>query len=60
MKALIDALNVVYEEDEKRSFIRLNLVSLAFTHRGNHRGAGCGGGRRRDSAGAVPSRARRR
>jgi membrane protein len=31
MKAMIDALNIVYEEDEKRSFIRLNLVSLAFT-----------------------------
>ncbi|MHB2165382.1 YihY/virulence factor BrkB family protein [Alsobacter sp. R-9] len=31
MKALIDALNVVYEEDEKRSFIRLTSVSLAFT-----------------------------
>ncbi|MFL5259689.1 MAG: YihY/virulence factor BrkB family protein [Hyphomicrobiales bacterium] len=31
MKAVIDALNVAYEEDEKRSFIRLNLISLAFT-----------------------------
>jgi membrane protein len=31
MKAMIDALNIVYEEDEKRSFIHLNLVSLAFT-----------------------------
>jgi membrane protein len=31
MKAIIDALNVVYDENEKRSFIRLNLVSLAFT-----------------------------
>ncbi len=31
MKAIIDALNVVYEEDEKRSFIKLNLVSLAMT-----------------------------
>jgi membrane protein len=31
MKALIDALNIVYEEQEKRSFIRLNLVSLTFT-----------------------------
>jgi membrane protein len=30
-KALIDALNVVYEEEEKRSFLRLNAVSLAFT-----------------------------
>ncbi|MCP8939594.1 YihY/virulence factor BrkB family protein [Alsobacter sp. SYSU M60028] len=31
MKALFDALNVVYEEEEKRSFIRLNATSLAFT-----------------------------
>ena len=31
MKAIIDALNVVYEEKEKRGFIMLNLVSLAFT-----------------------------
>jgi membrane protein len=31
MKAIFDALNVVYEEDEKRGFIRLNLTSLAFT-----------------------------
>ena len=31
MKAIFDALNVVYDEDEKRSFIRLNLISLAFT-----------------------------
>jgi membrane protein len=31
MKAIIDALNVVYEETERRGFIRLNLVSLAFT-----------------------------
>jgi membrane protein len=31
MKAIIDALNVVYEEKEKRGFIELNLVSLAFT-----------------------------
>jgi membrane protein len=31
MKALIDALNVVYEEEEKRGFVRLNLVSLGFT-----------------------------
>ena len=30
-KAVIDALNVAYEEKEERSFIRLNLVSLAFT-----------------------------
>jgi membrane protein len=31
VKAVIDALNVVYEEREKRSFIRLNLLALAFT-----------------------------
>jgi membrane protein len=31
MKAIMDALNVVYDEKEKRSFIRLNLVSLTFT-----------------------------
>ncbi len=31
MKAIIDALNVVYEEEEKRSFVKLNAVSLAFT-----------------------------
>src|SRR5262245_7045271 len=31
MKALIDALNVVYEEEEKRGFFKLNLVALAFT-----------------------------
>ena len=30
-KAMFDALNVVYEEKEKRSFIRLTLVSLTFT-----------------------------
>ena len=31
MKAIMDALNVVYEEKEKRGFIKLNLMSLAFT-----------------------------
>jgi membrane protein len=31
MKALIDALNIVYDETEKRSFIKLNLISLTFT-----------------------------
>jgi membrane protein len=31
MKAIIDALNVVYDEKEKRTFVRLNLVSLLFT-----------------------------
>jgi membrane protein len=31
MKAMFDALNIVYHEQEKRSFIVLNAVSLAFT-----------------------------
>jgi membrane protein len=31
MKALFDALTVVYHEKEKRSFIQLNAISLAFT-----------------------------
>jgi membrane protein len=31
MKAIMDALNVVYEEREKRNFIKLHLVSFAFT-----------------------------
>jgi membrane protein len=31
MKAMIDALNVIYEEKEKRSFVRLNLISLVMT-----------------------------
>jgi membrane protein len=31
IKALFDALNVVYEERERRSFIKLNAISLAFT-----------------------------
>jgi membrane protein len=31
MKAIFDALNVVYQEREKRGFIQLNLTSLAFT-----------------------------
>ncbi|MBV9077676.1 MAG: YihY/virulence factor BrkB family protein [Methylobacteriaceae bacterium] len=31
MKAIFDALNVAYEEKEKRSFIGLNLTSLVFT-----------------------------
>ncbi|MDQ4136115.1 MAG: YihY/virulence factor BrkB family protein [Pseudomonadota bacterium] len=31
MKALFDALNVAYDEQEKRGFISLNLQSLAFT-----------------------------
>jgi membrane protein len=31
VKAIIDALNVIYAVKERRGFIRLNLVSLAFT-----------------------------
>jgi membrane protein len=31
MKAVMDALNIVYEEDEKRGFVRLTLISLTFT-----------------------------
>jgi membrane protein len=31
VKSIFDALNVAYEEREKRSFIKLNLVTLAFT-----------------------------
>jgi membrane protein len=31
VKAIFDALNVAYGEDEKRGFIRLNLTSLIFT-----------------------------
>jgi membrane protein len=31
MKAMFDALNIIYDEEEKRGFVRLNLVSLLFT-----------------------------
>ncbi|AWN51409.1 YihY/virulence factor BrkB family protein [Methylobacterium sp. 17Sr1-1] len=31
MKAVFDALNIAYEEKERRSFVMLNLQSLAFT-----------------------------
>ena len=31
MKAIFDALNIIYDEEEKRGFIWLNLVSLFFT-----------------------------
>jgi membrane protein len=34
MKAIIDALNVVYDEKEKRGFFKLNAASLAFTFGG--------------------------
>jgi hypothetical protein len=31
MKALFDALNVVHGEEEKRSFLKLNMASFAHT-----------------------------
>jgi membrane protein len=31
MKSMFDALNIIYDEEEKRSFVRLNLVALLFT-----------------------------
>ncbi|MBB3948894.1 YihY/virulence factor BrkB family protein [Aureimonas jatrophae] len=31
MKTLFDAMNIVYEEEEKRSFVRLTLVTLGYT-----------------------------
>jgi membrane protein len=31
VKALFEAMNVAYDEDEKRGFIKLNLVALLFT-----------------------------
>jgi membrane protein len=31
MKALIDTLNIVYDTDEQRSFIKLNAVTMLFT-----------------------------
>ncbi|MGW9231311.1 YihY/virulence factor BrkB family protein [Pseudorhizobium sp. NPDC055634] len=31
MKALFEAMNVAYQEDEKRSFLKLNAISLLFT-----------------------------
>ena len=31
VKAIIDALNVIYEQQEGRSFIKLNLLALVFT-----------------------------
>ena len=60
MKAIFDALNIVYDEDEKRSFIRLNLISLSFTL-GADRGAAARDRRRRGAAaGAGLSRLRGR
>jgi membrane protein len=34
VKAIFDALNVVYDEDEKRGWIKLNVISLSFTFAG--------------------------
>jgi membrane protein len=31
MKAIFDALNIIYDENEKRGLVRLNLMSLFFT-----------------------------
>lgn len=31
VKAIFDAMNIAYEEEEKRSFVALNLLSLTFT-----------------------------
>lgn len=31
MKAMIDALNVIYDEEERRGFLKLNLISLGLT-----------------------------
>jgi membrane protein len=31
VKAMIDALNVIYEQEEGRGFVKLNLVALVFT-----------------------------
>jgi membrane protein len=31
VKAIFDALNFVYEEEEKRSFVKLNALALLFT-----------------------------
>ena len=53
MKAIIDALNVAYDEDEKRSFIKLTLVSLLLHARRDPHGL------RRDRRGrGVAARAR--
>ena len=46
MKAIFDALNIIYDEDEKRGLIWLNLVSLFFTvlrHCGRRLAIGAGG-----------------
>ena len=56
MKAIIDALNVVYDEKEKRSFVKLNLLSLFYyAHRDlvPHGRAGCRGYRSDGSFRAI-------
>src|SRR6185437_7257 len=45
VKAIIDALNVVNEEREKRSFVRLNLLSLSDIHLRRHRSVALDGER---------------
>ena len=40
IKAIIDSLNVVYDEEEKRGFFKLNAVSLGIHARQPRRGAG--------------------
>ena len=57
VKAVIDALNVAYEEREKRSFVKLNLMSLAFTDGRDRRPAADGRRGGGVSAGAQSSRA---
>ena len=58
VKAVIDALNVVYGEREKRRFFRLNLLSLAFTTGGDRRAAADGERGGGAAAGARSSRPR--
>jgi membrane protein len=57
VKAMIDALNVINEQQEARSFIKLNLVALVFTLAGRRVSLGhrC---RRRSSAHPFADRAR--
>lgn len=59
MKAIIDALNVVYKENEKRGFIRLNLISLSFTACAIARRTHFGRGDRGYPVGAGANRVRR-
>ena len=47
IKALFDSLNAVYEEEEKRSFIRLNAVTLILYDRDHRVPADCARLRRR-------------